>query len=327
MKEEEIRPQKIFAKYLQICEQDTHTYFAGVDREEIDCPACGQLGEYAFEKNGFDYASCPRCYTLYVSPRPAVDAFDRYYTESPSSRFWATTFYKETAEARREKVWKPKARMVYEALLRYGAVNHSIVDIGGGYGLFAETMASLSPQPITVIEPGPCLADVCRAKSLTVIEKFLGQVSEADLPSGPRVFVSFELFEHLHSPARFLEDLKGLMHTDDLFLFTTLSGTGIDIQLLWENSNSVAPPHHLNFLNPNSAKILLQRLGLDALDVSTPGKLDLDILTNNLEQIRDRFWRVFLATASETMKEQWQALLAESGWSSHMMVVCRKQQG
>ena len=42
------------------------------------------------------------------------------------------------------------------------------------------------------------------------------------------------------------------MSAGDLFIFITLSSTGVDIQGLWENSKSVSPPHHLNFFNPYS---------------------------------------------------------------------------
>jgi hypothetical protein len=195
---------------------------------------------------------------------------------------------------------------------------------GGGYGLFALEMQSLSRQPVLVVEPNPHFASVCREKSLQVIDKFLEDIVKEDIPAGAKAFVSFELFEHLHSPAVFLNHLKSIMDPGDLFLFTTLSGTGVDIQVLWENSKSVSPPHHLNFLNPNSIRILLDRIGFEILEVTTPGVLDIDILSNNQDMIKDHFWSTFTASASESTKRKWQSLITDSGWSSHMMVICRK---
>lgn len=157
-----------------------------------------------------------------------------------------------------------------------------------------------------------------------MIQKFLEQVEPGDLPVGPKAFVSFELFEHLHDPAAFLQQLKQLMASGDLFIFTTLSGSGVDIQALWEDSKSVTPPHHMNFFNPGAVATLLARMGLETLEVTTPGKLDIDILVNNQAFIKDRFWKTFVASASDSQKAQWQQMIAESGWSSHMMVVCRK---
>ena len=91
-------------------------------------------------KYGFAYESCPSCHSLFVNPRPVPEAFSRYYTESPSSKYWASTFYKETADARREKLWKPKARLIRDKLAHYGGNHHTIIDIGGGFGIFAEEM-------------------------------------------------------------------------------------------------------------------------------------------------------------------------------------------
>jgi hypothetical protein len=324
MKEEEIRPQIIFDEYLRLAREDTDTYFGDAEKVGGNCPACESLGVPAFVKYGFTYETCPNCLSLFVNPRPVVEAFSKYYTESPSSKFWASTFYKETAEARREKLWKPKARLIRDTLERCGARHHTLVDIGGGFGLFAEVMRDLCGKAPIVIEPGPHLAAVCREKSLPVIQKFLEQVAPEDLPSGPKTFVSFELFEHLHDPTAFLNQLNSLMASGDFFIFTTLSGSGVDIQALWEDSKSVTPPHHLNFLNPRSVALLLARLGFESIEVTTPGKLDIDILVNNRAAIKDRFWQTFIDSASDTEKAEWQNLIAASGWSSHMMAVCRK---
>ena len=324
MKEEDIRPAKIFEEYLRLAEKDTDIYFSESEKIFGNCPACNQIGNFVFEKFGFAYEECPSCLSLYVNPRPIADAFTKYYTESASSEYWATTFYKKTADARRERLWKPKARIVNDTLFRFGAEKHTLIDIGGGFGLFAEEVRSLVGKAPIVIEPGPMLAASCREKSLVVIEKFLEEVVPEDLPKGPKAFVSFELFEHLHDPAAFLDRLNDLMASGDYLIFTTLSGLGVDIQALWEDSKSITPPHHLNFLNPNAIKILLGRLGYEVLEVTTPGKLDLDIMNNNYPLIKDRFWRSFISTASDSEKMVWQELISQSGWSSHMMAVCRK---
>lgn len=165
MKEEEIRPQKVFDEYLRLAEADIQRYFLDEPRLEVLCPACGRKGQHAFRKKGFNYQQCHECGTLYVSPRPPAEVFTRYYQESESARFWATTFYRVTAEARREKLWKPKARMVWDILQVYKASQHKLIDIGGGYGIFAEEFIKLTGKSVTVIEPGPLLGqrEECQA--------------------------------------------------------------------------------------------------------------------------------------------------------------------
>jgi SAM-dependent methyltransferase len=324
MKEADIRPQAIFDEYLRLCAQDTTTYFGAATLTAVACPGCDAQGRPAFSKNGFAYQVCGACETLYVSPRPPASAFEEYYRNAPSSRFWADTFYKATADSRRKLLWEPKARLIYDKLVELNASAHAIVDIGGGYGLFAEEIRKLSRSEALVIEPSPRLAEVCRQKSLNVIEKFLEYVGPSDLPAKPKAFVSFELFEHLHDPRVFLRHLLNLMSSGDLFVFTTLSGTGFDIQLLWEHSKSVSPPHHLNFLNPRSIAMLLKRIGFETIEVSTPGKLDVDIVMNNRSLLRDRFWTTFFERSTEEERQLWQKTVSATGWSSHMMVICRK---
>jgi hypothetical protein len=111
------------------------------------------------------------------------------------------------------------------------------------------------------------------------------------------------------------------MKKGDLFIFTTLSSIGVDIRALWEKSKSVSPPHHLNFLNPNSMKILLERTGFKFLEATTPGKLDIDIMDNNRSDLHDRFWEAFSSLATPEDKSKMQKLISELGFSSHMMIV------
>ena len=212
--------------------------------------------------------------------------------------------------------------MINEMLRQHGAGQYALLDIGGGYGIFAEEFENLSGRKVTIIEPGPGLARACRQKGLAVIEDFLEKVIPAQLPSGPKAFVSFELFEHLHDPRVFLQHLSSLMRSGDMFLFTTLSGMGVDIQVLWEESKSISL-QHLNFFNPKSVRLLIESVGLQVVDIRTPGKLDIDILYNNKAHIKDRFWRSFVTNASEVERNIWQEFIASRGFSSHMSVVCK----
>jgi 2-polyprenyl-3-methyl-5-hydroxy-6-metoxy-1,4-benzoquinol methylase len=324
VKEEEIRPQHIFSEYLRLCEIDTVSYFSDVEKFEINCPSCQNKGDHSFTKNNFKYKLCAVCSTLYVSPRPIESAFIRYYIESPSVKYWATTFYKDTADSRRKKLWEPKAKMIFDIMNQYSSGNNTVVDIGAGFGIFCEEIKRISKVDVIAIEPVNELAEICRNKNLNVVEKFLQDVSDQDLTSSPKTFVSFELIEHLYDPRSFFSYIYNLMNSGDILIFTTLSGAGVDIQALWENHNSVSPPHHLNFFNPSSIKILLNKVGFKVLEVTTPGKLDLDILLNNQELIKDNFWKTFIKQSTEQDRDKWQSFISSSGHSSHMMICCQK---
>ncbi len=320
MKEEEIRPQELFDELLRLNKEDIAIHFNNSDYKKIKCPACGDIGNFVFNKNGFNFDECYSCKTLYVSPRPDKKSFDSYYTNSKSTEFWATTFYKATEQNRREKIWKHKAMLIKEKIEKFSQNSDVVVDIGGGYGIFMEEFLKISNLNGIIIEPSNFLSNVCREKKLTVIEKFLENINVDDLPKSKKTFVSFELFEHLHNPKTFLEVLYKLMDNGDSFIFTTLSGMGVDIQSLWEHSKAVSPPMHLNFFNPKSIEILLINIGFEVLEVSTPGLLDIDIMNNNKAHIQDRFWKNFLDYSSENEKKQMQEFISNNKLSSHMMI-------
>jgi len=102
VRENDIRPQKLFDELLRLNNLDVETHFKNAKIKHINCPACCAIGNHSFIKNNFSFDECNKCKTIYVSPRPDKKYFDRYYKDSLSAKYWATTFYKETEKNRRE---------------------------------------------------------------------------------------------------------------------------------------------------------------------------------------------------------------------------------
>jgi hypothetical protein len=199
-----------------------------------------------------------------------------------------------------------------------------IIDIGGGYGVFDEELQKILEIETIIIEPSVHLAEICRKKGLPVVEKFMEEIMLCDLPEGRKCYVSFELFEHLHDPNFFLQTVFNNMKSDDIFIFTTLSGMGIDIQLLGEHSKALSPPHHLNFFNPKSVSSILISNGFEVLSAITPGKLDIDILSKNINLIQEPYWKNLLSYLNQNELDKMQEKIVELGISSHMMITCLK---
>jgi len=232
MKENDIRPQVLFEKYIELGKKDIENFFSNAKLIPIKCPACDTYSQFVFCKFGFNYEECQKCKTLYVSPRPEKQAFNNYYSDSESSKFWANEFYKETEKARRKKISKPKAKLVSKKIAILKNIKF-IVDIGGGYGIFIEEFKKINNKINTlIIEPSTQLAKICKKKNLNVICDFFEDIDPDKLPKSKTLYTSFELFEHLHDPELFLKVLFRSMKKDDIFLFTTLNGMGIDIQVL-----------------------------------------------------------------------------------------------
>jgi 2-polyprenyl-3-methyl-5-hydroxy-6-metoxy-1,4-benzoquinol methylase len=326
VKESEIRKPEAFATYLRLLEEDTERFFDPSTFEACACPACSADSPQAeFTKTGFTYVTCGECGTLYCTPRPRFDDLIGFYADSPSTSYWVSDFFMPVAEARRAKIFRPRAEYVASALpdLASGTVG----DVGAGFGLFLEELRAVMPGVEAVaIEPSVEQAGICSEKGLEVfpcaLEELDGQDGRFDL------LTAFELMEHLHDTESFLARIHALLKPGGHFLFTTLNGRGFDIALLWERSRSVSPPGHINFLNPKSAALMLDRHGFDVVETATPGRLDWDIVEGALQSGEGdpgRFFRFLAEDASDAEKAALQLWIAQSRMSSHMRVLARRR--
>jgi 2-polyprenyl-3-methyl-5-hydroxy-6-metoxy-1,4-benzoquinol methylase len=141
------------------------------------------------------------------------------------------------------------------------------------------------------------------------------------------VIVNFEVLEHLFSPIEFIKSCRKLLKKDGLLIFTTPNGEGFDVRLLGKLSSAV-DHEHLNYFNPRSIEILLAKCGLQVIQITTPGKLDAElvrkkVLSGDFKVSQDSFLRSVLIDNWEKYGKNFQSFISDFGLSSHMLVVAR----
>jgi SAM-dependent methyltransferase len=331
MKEQDIRPAEIFARYLELSRDDAERFFRDKSAfETAPCPGCGAAdAPSVFVKSGFQFVQCVRCATLFVSPRPPRAALDAFYSDSPSASYWAETFFPASMQARREQMFAPRVDRILALLADRGVTPASVLDVGAGYAIFLDEFRKKCPSATCLaVEPGKKLADVCRAQGFDTLEM---PVEEARAWSGRAdLVVCFEVIEHVYSTADFTAALARLVKPGGHLVVTSLCADGFDIQTLWDRSNSVSPPHHLNFMSVAGFEALFRRAGLQDVEVLTPGRLDVDIVRNAAAAdpaVLDgaRFVRRLLASDAATTAA-FQEFLSAHRLSSHAWVLARKPQ-
>jgi SAM-dependent methyltransferase len=329
MKEFEIRPRKLFSKYLELSKSDIEIFFSDHSAfEEINCPGCMlNTDNVAFVKHGFTYKKCPHCFTLFVSPRPTNTMISEFYRRSESSRFWAEHFYPETAEARREMIFKPRAKVINQLLSELDIPEpRSIVDVGAGYGIFLDEIRKYGCfDEVIAIEPNKDLAECCRQKNIFVYEKPVEEMVENELKAS--VVCSFEVFEHLFDLDNFIMSMKKILQPGGILLFTTLTISGFDLLVLGKHSKSISPPHHINFLSIEGIRELIKRCGLTEILIETPGKLDVDIVKNMYDEIPDLklpdFVEYLIKYRDSNAHKEFQEFLQRNNLSSHIRVIAK----
>ena len=85
--------------------------------------------------------------------------------------YWANVFYKTTESARRELLWEPKLAKILNAYGLNGDLsNFNVIDVGGGFGTFAElAISQTSAKKVCVIEPNRLLSEACRNSGTPLI--------------------------------------------------------------------------------------------------------------------------------------------------------------
>ena len=329
MKEEEIRPKHLREKFLWLSKEDIKTFF-GPDKVRVHspCPACGREQGFSFQfnKHGFDYVECSGCETLFVNPRPVEKDINDYYVHSKAAKYWSTHLFRETEEARRKHIFAPKAKMVLDIVEEFleAGLQKNLLDVGMGYGIFAEEIRKYGYfERIVGIEPSQPLGSVCKEKGFEIVALPVEEVNYVE--NSFSVAVSFEVVEHVESPQKFIKAIGNLLQKDGLLIISTLNLHGFELLSLWDKSESVFPPHHINFFNLSSLTLLLSKCGFRVIKAFTPGKLDVDIVQNHIDKVqKNHFVRYLLTKTSDSVKKNFQEFLMANNLSSHMWLVAQK---
>jgi len=329
LRENEIRPDGLIEDQAKFAAADIRRLLQHKDDfVHVPCPACG--GEDAhktFEKYELTYVVCLGCGTMYVNPRPTPAILEMYYAASETYWYWNKYMFPASQEARREKIFRPRAERISDICRRNNIENGTLLEVGAGFGTFCEEVQHLGIfRRVVAVEPTPDLADTCRRKGLEVVEKPIEQVRfERDTFD---VVASFEVIEHLFSPRDFLLSCADVLSPGGLLVITCPNVRGFDIVVLQELSKTV-DIEHLNYFHPISLSHLVTQCGFETVEVLTPGKLDAElvrkkILTGERDVSSQPFLKQVLIDEWERVGDSFQRFLADNMLSSHMWLVARK---
>ena len=112
-------------------------------------------------------------------------------------------------------------------------------------------------------------------------------------------------------------------------LFTTPNAGGLEVVASDYNSrrllaHSIFPPMHLNAFSTTNIVHFAMRSGFKVRSISTPGKLDVDMVCQNSDDILDDEALRALIQMDETEKAAVQHIIANLMASSHMKCVFAK---
>lgn len=327
----DIKPYDLFDKYLELtCEEVRRLLIDKGNLVEVKCPACdSDRRRFAFKKFGLDYVECMHCGTLYISPRPSEERLNRYFLESKANDFWNKRVLKETIKARVKHLIRPEVIWVANTTEGLFTKPEIFVDINSRYTEFLDGIDKLDLFT-TKIVIGPEISipkTLDERRGFRIINESIWDVDADNINA--TVVTGFYVIDRLYHPMSLLKTIKSMLVDKGLLFLISSSSSGLDLQVLWENSRTIFPPENMNIFSIEGIGILLEKSGFEVIELSTPGQLDLEYIKTAMERDAKleipRFISYLLKNRDESAHRSFQEFLQEFRLSSHLRLVARKR--
>ena len=326
---ESITPQKLSDRlYDKIIKEDILLLLK--DKKffiKKSCPACSSRKyEFFLKKNNFEYQECKKCRTFYMSPRPTEKVLSNFYRNSKTYDFYNKYIFPAGEKSRYININVPIVKKI-KIIIKKKNKKLKILDVGAGYGTFCKAAAnSTFFDEVYALEPTPSGAVNCKGKKIIPINLSFDNFYKKNQIMFD-VVTFFEVIEHLFDPNIFLKKIYKMLNRNGLIAFTCPNGEGFDVQLLKERSDTI-DHEHLNYFNLDSIKILLKKNNFEIIEISTPGKLDVDIVKSKISQKKNNvelnkfYKKIFF---DQKISDNFQKFITDNYLSSNMWIVAKKK--
>ncbi len=324
--EAEIRPPTLLSEFKRLSVQDAKKFFGDPSKlVEVANPSTGgRSSAFAFEKDGFRYNLAQDCGSVFVSPRPTKAALAEYYRNSEASAYRVKHYAKETQEARRRHLLRSHANWMGRLFDEHGTSrSRTYVDIGTNSPAIFEEIARLELfDRLYSLNPLPGLEDECASRGVEVIHEPIRNAGAV---------TAFQQLESQFSPLELVKTASDMLDIGGMFFMTTRTISGFDLQTLWDKTPYIFVPEHLNLLSIEGITVLLENGGLNTVELSTPGQLDVELVMhaarNDPTIALPRFIRYLIDERDRLAHHDFQEYLQKHRLSSHVRVAASRREG
>lgn len=267
-----------------------------IPKKEIPCVICGGKTSSFDTIDNVYFQRCSECYSIFASVEKEI--ISRYKEYKPLLNFRCSDEYQCSAAEKRKGIWNELLFWLEYRLARYTGKNSGldVIDICNRYVMLMDKIKN---------------AGFCGSYNA---------VETAD------VVLYFDQFRCQSDPMETLSELKGMLKNDGLLIMNMRVGSGFDILALKGNADHLFPYESVLLPSTEGLCIIFKKAGLDVLEISTPGTLDVEHVQNNKKYIDpdDLFVNYLLNKTDKSVLAEFQRFLQKNGMSSHARIIARK---
>lgn len=306
----EVKPFEGLKKYRAFCmEAVKEALVAGVQQRDCPIDRCALQSWKTVE--GFEYLLCRASGSFFLKALPTHRAWDALLKKIAEHRHSSNRFYNDIQKSRLENVYGEKRKWIENTLTMQGISQAHAIDL------------VTPPSPWTAfLQESKLLKEVMMVEEMAVIKRELPDDLKTD------VAILFESLDRVDAPEKLLQGVVSCLKPGGLLFVTSLVSSGFDFQILRDKNFYLFPPDRSNVFSLTGLKALLAKAGLELLEVSTPGLLDVEIVKAHRKdgiQVECSFFEEEILTKDEESQSIFQTFLQQANLSSFARIVCKKK--
>lgn len=320
LKARDIHPEGISEEFNHLMQLDIATLLKNkASFSDTGCPAChGMQVRHVFDYQDMAYRRCADCDTLYISPAPSESQHLDFVRNSRAMAFWREHL-PESMRASRRPMYLDRLAYAHASWRKLGITPNDILELGAGNGEFAEELA-LDGHVRSIVLLEPQALNIPHARIEIITDGF--EALDRTQRQFDTVF-AWELLEHLLEPDHFLRLVRKVLKPGAPLILSTPNERSVETRKLGTDSSNILFDH-VRLYNPRSIQRLLERNGFRAIEIVTPGQLDVDRLQTYLKTRPEAFSQdtaLALILQDEQAAYDFQTFLQQHLLSSHMRVI------
>jgi len=319
-----------YKKYIKLIEKYITKYFKKPSAlVDIKCPGCDKKNKKTgYKKMSMKFTICPRCGSHYVNPRPQPTLLEKFYKESKACRVWREDI-RSLNEEQLHYIIGPRLRWIQELTDEYLTDNPILLDVETKYPHLLQRLIKENEFK-TVLSYRTQLFE-----NSDLLPKEVGVLvnnpSDDTYRGRVGLITAFETLERMFDPREFFDLAKKYCQAGGLLLITTASCSGFEYQVLGKDAPNINPINRMNLLSLEAISKLIQKAGFELIELSTPGRLDVEIARKAAKESEaihiDPFWKYIFDFRDEKTWLNLQNFLQENRLSSHVRIAARKKMG
>lgn len=278
------------------------------------------LAEKVGEFGIFTFFRCSETGFQFANPRLSTAGTLRHFAENDYGEYFATV--ESTKATRIEIAYRP----LLQYLMEHRKAPASLLEVGCGSGALLEFLRDEGGYDVEGVEIAPTAVPYQQKKHLKVYQAPIEALKPARQFD---IVLMWSVLDHLADPVAALQTSYRALKPGGLMLIGNVNTDGFDHQIMGHDNFTFRPPGRVNYYNIKSLTAHIELSGFEVLEVTTPGKLDVDLVRDYWRESADRPRVPFLETLlldsrNKEAAAEFQEFLGRRQLSGYQRVLARK---